>query len=135
MTASKPLHVQVAEALGWRNVAPGGLLLPDNHVGDPPGLIGATAQVPRYDRDWSVTGPLIDQYGITLESPYSFIPSYPRDSWIARWAKYCKYPHYADPATQNDTTEQCVCLEADGDTPLIAVCNLVLKISAAGRLR
>jgi hypothetical protein len=58
-----------------------------------------------YDRDWSVTGPLIEEYGIALE----VLPS---DAWAAR-----------------------LVAEARGETPLIAVCNLILVlVKEAGKL-
>lgn len=68
----RPLHVRVAEALGWFNFQPSlNGLWPDEWRGHPPQpIVGEThKEVPRYDTDWSATGPLIEQRAIQL-TPY-----------------------------------------------------------------
>lgn len=55
----KPLHVKVAEVLAWRDA--------HYHADDWWGHHGAWSQIPytpipHFDRDWSVTGPLIVKY-------------------------------------------------------------------------
>jgi hypothetical protein len=64
-----------------------------------------TAAIPRYDTDWSATGHLIEKYGIDLER-----------GGAGQWRAY-------GPGS-----------EAEGDTPLLAVCNLLLALKAAGKL-
>jgi hypothetical protein len=103
----KPLHVQVAEALGWRVL---GIATPrwsdgvDRYTGHDPTGVFALA-VPRYDTDWSATSPLIERLGLVL---------------------YCSDRPWADAPGQN--------VSADGETPLIAVCNLILALKEAGKL-
>jgi hypothetical protein len=107
VSAEKPLHVQAAEALGWSQMhAPNGMW-PDEMIGYPPELaiVGQKRPVPRYDEDWSATGPLIEKYGLALH------PGLPRA------------------ATDADQR-----LAGEGDTYLIAVCHLILALHAAGKL-
>jgi len=115
----KPLHVRVAEALGWSTPRSIGNWMipgePDNYVGRPPSnvLIGSSgyAAIPRYDTDWSATGPLIERLRLDLQ--HGWDPDEP--AWTA----------YA---------EKLSTMEAYGSTPLLAVCNLILALSAAGKL-
>jgi hypothetical protein len=120
----KPLHVRVAEALGWRNVAPGGLLLPDNHVGDPPGLIGATTSVPWYDREWSATGPLIDKYKLGVEPDGN------------RWDAFTEMVHLPTGRVEDEPYGGAWQYEhyVTADSPLKAVCLLLLELYEAGTL-
>lgn len=107
----KPLHVRVAEALGMEEIKRDGN-----------GMPGMTSVIyintnrqclagccPRYDTDWSATGPLIEKYGIDF---------YRCEDWDSspRWE-----------ADRDDLTRT-------GPTPLIAVCNLILALKAAGKL-
>lgn len=131
--SDKPLHVRVAEALGWTNcqLCPDG---PDIHgrqhwVGDQPVIGGVVRQshcMPEYDTDWAATGPLIEKYRISLSATYKLFDGddglpLPGDTWIAsddrRRAKG-GFPVAMEP----------------GSTPLIAVCNLILALHAAGKL-
>lgn len=139
----KPLHVKVAEALGWTNLefkawyvnedlspaepprwvgsAPGGWGasgIPLNplwkEMGDRPGWVEVW-NVPNYDTDWSATGPLIEKYGIAIEpEDAEFVKKHPTSAWVAA--------HFAGPVLY-------------GETPLIAVCNVLLVLSAAGKLK
>jgi len=127
MSEEKPLHVRVVEALGWtRAHYPGdhGFGVPGPPCGDiliadmerlrwrgrEPGemLIGADCTlIPRYDTDWSSTGPLIERYGLSV---------FRQDGiWFAMFdpkgARWC----------------------GEGPTPLLAVCNLILAFHAAGK--
>ena len=118
----KPLHVQVAEALGWTDISCAGpkpiLSLPGKGAslwgGLPPGFDPRDAffrgdavlsGIPRYDTDWSATGPLIERLG------------------IATW-----------PQSEGWAAELRLEDRATGPTPLIAVCNLILALHAAGKL-
>lgn len=119
MTDEKPLHVRVAEALGWTQIVPGGIMLPGCRMGYPPEqqIIGEKEQVPWFERDWSATGPLIEKYSIDIARTWKAIEEdIPGDHWIARI---------------RDTKRGF----ADGPTPLVAVCNLILKLHEAGKLR
>ncbi len=116
----KPLHVQVAEALGW---AIAGFLqrfaTTEDHdeawYGRPPeDAAGGLVSIPRYDIDWSATGPLIEKYGITLDRHEDY-ERLPGKEWLA-----------SAPTPSDDG--------ASGSTPLLAVCYLFLALKAAGKL-
>lgn len=117
-----PLHVQVAKALGWTYLGPAET---DPHMDDVPMWEGEPPQghpwnsfarridqhvgIPRYDTDWSATGPLIEKYGIWL------IP----DGHSRRWTAWI------DPEGS---------WKGEGSTAPIAVCNLILALKEAGKL-
>jgi hypothetical protein len=117
----KPLHVRVAAAFGWSDFRKeGGILLPgvDNWRGWPPGAYPIIGQptprkmVPRYDTDWSETGPLIEWFRL---SPHPLEKS---SAWGAGWW---------DPDEFYERVEA-------GPTLLIAVCELILALHTAGKL-
>ncbi len=113
------LHVRVAEALGWLDmVAPNGMW-PEDYSGYHPKfapVIGQKRPVPQYDTDWSATGPLIETYGIKLE-------------------RY-RDPGFYDWHASNEALDPCPPDEAPftGETPLIAICHLILMLKEAGKL-
>lgn len=113
----KPLHVRVAEALGCK---------PDckvygrheiwsctcqpRPVHDRDGMDGAPyegREIEAYDTDWSATGPLVEEYGISLEKD--------GNAWIA--------------GSEDDWT-----FSDDCYTPLLAICHLILALKEAGKL-
>lgn len=72
------------------------------------------SRIAHYDTDWSVTGPLIEQFGIASYPLRNYtVDSDETQGWVARWK------HSVD---------------ASGPTPLIAVCNLILALKTAGKL-
>ena len=85
----RPLHVKVAEALMWP---------------------GSPADPPRYDTDWSATGPLIDRYSIELIKEAE-----------GRWCA----------SSWDETKSAVVCW---GETPLAAACRLIISLGKAGKL-
>jgi len=101
----KPLHVRVAEALGWTDLSTNGLLTYPWYGIPWPNTIRRS--VPYYDSDWSATGPLIEKYGICV-SP---------DGRSSTWG-----------ASGDGSWKQ-------GEKPLIAICNLILALAAAGKLK
>lgn len=127
----KPIHVRVAEALGCepKPYQFGEVVLDyafdpiDNwwcHCEHSHGLLSATwhRQIPRYDRDWSAIGPLIEKYGIaTMRCPQGRLAlldlRYGHD-----------YP--------NVDGDSLYCIDEYGlrgyigSTLLLAVCNLIL---------
>lgn len=135
----KPLHVQVAEALGCRT-----LRYDESRTaaedwwrcgcGPDPAKVGtiqegiavhASGSVPNrwlnhYDTDWSATGPLIEQ--LALDVFYEGRPRHDR-GWTAQaWLPFGeKVPSAA--------------WSKRGETPLLAICNLILALHAAGKLR
>lgn len=116
----KPLHVRVAEALGWTSLHNVGNCMipgePDDYRGRSPGNVfvgpGGECPVPRYDTWWSATGPLIERLGISLNN-YALAPS--RGTTAHRRIDDRIY-------------------DASGPTSLIAVCNLILALKEAGKL-
>jgi len=115
-TEEKPLHVQVAEVLGWKNcrVCDCQSCHGNDWVGEDPkspvraiGNQRLVEDIPLYDRDWAATGPLIEKYNITSVCLSKYLwdtVSDFRPSWIAR----------ADS------------LSGHGSSPLIAICNLIV---------
>jgi hypothetical protein len=121
--SERPLHVRVAEALGWHDFH---VLGDGEHVGQHPDKERnrkhsyAVEAIPRYDTDWSATGPLIEKYRIELEWERLITPA--RDFvWTASWGQ--QIGHLTP-----------VIYSASDTTPLIAVCNLLLALHAAGKL-
>jgi hypothetical protein len=121
--SDKPLHVRVAEALGWTDCLPfeaWGVVDPEHWVGTPPGWtytvadIGKSTEPPRYDTDWSATGPLIERLGIHIEPDACHEPE-----WLA-------FVLHGD--------EQFSVSEATQPTPLLAVCHCILALKEAGKL-
>lgn len=133
----KPLHVRVAEALGCKpefrsidwfcpceptpeNLAarkqPGWTIhswLPGGKHTEYQSTCGL--RVARYDISWFATGPLIEKYEITIGvSAYN-------GKWIATTERYGEDFGY-DPSVDFQ------------ETPLIAVCNLILALKEAGKL-
>jgi hypothetical protein len=116
----KPLHVQVAEALGWEHLRDDGGWRGDGpNWRDGGGVIG---MVPRYDTDWAATGPLIEKYRL-------FVGRYADWSHDGRWYAMQTVAGYPESMPGKDER-----LERTGTTPLEAVCHLILALKAAGKL-
>lgn len=113
----KPLHVRVAEALGWieckfHKPRPGTIYAQGHWRGRAPQVPPyphTIHEVPRYDTDWSATGPLIEKYRIQLLPQSGGV-------WVAAnaWA----FEH----------------IFAEGASPLIATCEYILKMDSLSRL-
>lgn len=116
-TDEKPLHVRVAEALGTFH---------KQHEWDEPdwrdrafsqgctyacGALKHEPCAPRYDTDWAATGPLVEKYQLRI-SPFG------GSLWEA-WV--------------NETAHGGI--RGPGRTPLEAICNLLLALHAAGKLK
>jgi len=136
MTDDKPLHVQVAEALGWTEIHEAGtpgccgdILLPGvRWNGRAPGNmlvghIGHHDRVPDFSTDWSATGPLIVQYALDL-SDHRKSPVGGRENDPTAWMATAWRPDH-DPEEV---------FHGKGRTPLIAICNLIVELSALGKL-
>jgi hypothetical protein len=101
-----PLHVKVAEALGWTCYTKfDGQETEWWKVRAP----HQPSMVSNYDTDWSATGPLIEKYKIEL--------TWDGEDWLA-WAPEDMAPNKGGVAK----------------VPLIAVCNLFLALKEAGKL-
>ena len=117
-TESRPLHVQVAEALGWTWETQCSLYYgePDKCYGTGLFADGARGCVPRYDTSWSATGPLVERHGITVGlSAYN-------GKWEATTEPLGEPEGRSYPSTDFH------------DTPLLAICHLILRLKAEGRL-
>lgn len=125
----RPLHVQVAEALGCetaRKDVIGGPWFCDCEAWDHSISAGPLA---RYDTDWQAAGPLIERYGIAIEPLWKVAPD---DD--ALWEAYVGCDAFGE--------DQHACIRrvcgsytgTEGSTALIAVCNLILALKAAGKL-
>ncbi len=128
-TDEKPLYVQVAEAIGWRDIKyVGGLLAvwASHHDGIEPGnlVIDSSAErkkLPRYDLEWGATGPLIAVYGIGLNYFVCDENCCPPDG--VRWTAV-----YGSLGLEHaDKT-------VEARDPLIAVCRLIIALHAEGKL-
>jgi len=123
--SEKPLHARVAEALGCKPLEK--LNLPSRTetiwTCECPDSIHGTLYddaeeqwhsgiVARYDLEWSATGPLIERFGIAL-----------RENGVRCWSVWSE-------RTDTPVEEEV----AEGETPLIAVCHLILALSKAGKL-
>jgi len=111
----KPLNVRVAEVLGWTGIK----FMGKTWWGfSGPGLHAGEMPVPAFDTEWSATGPLIEQYDLEVGPTYAGLGSR-LPSWSAT----------AHSRENRDGEEY-----ARGDTPLVAVCNLIITLHAEGKL-
>lgn len=111
MIDEKPLHVRVADALGFQCFEYG-----DHWEAE---FGNECKPIPRYDTDWSAAGPLIER--IREEGWMVGVSSDNGDEWIA----------WKDDIGQFRPHET---YRGRGPTPLLAVCNLLLALKAAGKL-
>lgn len=131
--SDKPLHVEVAEALGWRLIPlkgskvqfclSGGTKVWVNPHGEH--QCERCTSLPRYDTDWAATGPLIEKYGIAISpdgaEEVGWIAIAEASLWILGTAAW-GYDHGVRPF-------------GSGATPLEAVCRLILAMKAEGKLQ
>lgn len=118
----KPLHVRVAEALGWHRPT----LIQTGHRiygnlrnawfagepqdgGDP---VCGTTEIPRYDTDWSVTGPLFERFVDFIDRLQVAGPN----------------------GIEQEVVAYCEGINGRGPNTLIATCNLILALASAGKL-
>lgn len=127
MLGERPLHVKVAEALGYKRCGAGSWHPPDfeGHPDPvwPTRVMLCFQEDTRFDIDWAATGPLIEKYKIML------VPWGERASSVRWWtaayeAQLCGEFHQIEGGTTSS-----------GPTILIAVCNLILALHAAGKLK
>ena len=126
---TKPLHVQVAEALGckpaiyWEN-SPWECRCEDSpHAAHTihsecchshSGMACNDGDLAAYDTDWAATGPLIEKYGLRVY-PHQGMDAHGDGGWNASRGSWADF-HV-------------------GATPLVAVCNLILALAKAGKLQ
>lgn len=123
----KPLHVRVAEALGWTGTVQAGEWTGEGYwIGAMPptetGHVRHGVDVPRYDTDWSATGPLIEKHRVSLVA-------YSDGAWEA--VNGHSSETYSRPGGGENVHLKHLGI---GATPLLAVCNLLLALHEAGKL-
>ena len=114
----KPLHVRVAEALGWGFTADGlSVISPE---GGRWALNKSVDPIPCYDTDWNALGPFIHGWQISV---------WPRGNDDDEGPRAVQWGAKRIP----DARKPCDGL-ASGATPLEAICNLILQLKEAGKL-
>lgn len=121
MSEEKPLHVQVAEALGWTNPKRIGGVMgwqadgPKAALSCPVGPV----MVPRYDLDWAVTGPLMQKVGAAVfcfrswsSNTFVFRGKEERDGW----------------QVEVDAAHEGFTWGGNGETPLLAFCRMLITM-------
>lgn len=121
--SEKPLHVQVAEALGCKPQLNAGIWMCGCSPGPGPfyphSSVQGTRGIDRYDTDWSATGPLIERFGIMLHADTSE-------------AAVKEFREENPELFSEEWTSRPIWFQAE--TPLLAVCRLILALHAAGKL-
>lgn len=138
--SDKPLHVRVAEALGWTDCRRcGDIAAPwasgwEGRPKNEPYIIGderaGWRTVPRYDLEWGATGPIIWRNGIGL-----FSYGKRAKSWSATW--YSETKPCGECGRDKEVRVQWPRLDSMSnhcEDPLVAVCHLILELSRAGTL-
>lgn len=136
MSTERPLHVQVAEVLGYGECSPCGEegawhFAPGNGAAYREDFTPTWRDVfdygewhrcehdrnlvPRFDTDWSATGPLIEKYGLTITPEWLMTEPKKLDGWMARAPTFHEAWY--------------------GRHPLEAICNVIVALAAAGKLK
>lgn len=110
----RPLHVQVAEALGWTDMADRGDGL---WLGVNPETKLRVEVIP-YGRSWCSTGSLVDKLGLMVGPERYMSMSEPIGGWTARTTKSPR---------EAQTSEY-------GANPCEAIARLVVKLHKEGKL-
>ena len=113
--SEKPLHVLVAEALGWSNLHE----RTEGHWWGNEPYQGMSLAVPIYDRSWCSTGVLLERFGISVGQEHLLNEDLTPSGWVAI---------KSDPkSTSRHTIER-------GKTPCEAVSRLIVELSKEGKL-
>jgi hypothetical protein len=123
-----PLRARVAQALGCAPRLFGGEwiceCLDRQHACD--GVDGAPREgesIESYDTDWSATGPLIEKYRVQV-TPCVYVHGPGGEGGCDhKWT-----------AVNLNTDDEASIGEGVGETPLIAICNLLLSLAEVGKL-
>lgn len=129
-----PLYVQVARALGCDPVWNRDLdwcchCKQDRHGNRPHFKVGDATCLRRYDTSWEATGPIIEKLRIQLESDSN-------TDGTVEWSAMTEMEHLptSNPADAPYGGRWQNAHVAEGATPLVAVCLLILELKAAKRL-
>ena len=127
MTDERPLHVRVAEALGWSEIEEYAVKQPGvqpRWIGWKQGTpVGTKHEIPLYDLSWCATGPLIEKYAIVLDHLWPGDLGLDGFNWRAQVSADVR-------SSEHDAYHR----YGVGPTPLIAVCLLLLELHKAGKL-
>jgi hypothetical protein len=125
----KPLHVRVALALGCtpsQDYASKRWLCGDSDDGPACNFCtsGSDSWIPRFDTDWSATGPLIHEYKLGVEPDGN------------RWNAFTELVHLPTGRVEDEPYGGAWQYEhyVTADSPLKAVCLLLLELYEAGTL-
>jgi len=123
--SEKPLHVQVAEAFGCTPVLNGETWECGDYGHSYSSYVNEDGEeyndyiIPRYDTDWAVTGPLIEKY----------VDDFCFNLGAMGWCD-----HYQVSAFGGRLGRDIGWHQVRGETPLLAVCVLILTLKAKGKL-
>lgn len=135
-TNEKPLHVRVAEALGMECVPRGGAPGMMSYVYIDARLQYLEGNCPRYDTDWSATGPLVERFGISTAMvtgpPESMMFGAPDSDRIA--LKELRWHAWVKASTASVAGDAPTEYHAWSRTPLIAACEVILSAASDGKL-
>lgn len=113
MTETRPLRVDVAEAVGWTQIQ----VMNGRYFGFAPGTESILC-IPEYPTSWCSTGPLIDRYQILLGPEFTPDAAHVfAGEWSAMLAK-----------------ERIDATIVRGRTALEAVCNLIVQVKKEGKI-
>ena len=127
--SDKPLHVQVAEALGWTNCYDRGDGL---YLGSNPIRPEISEEIPRFDKSWCSTGPLIARNFICISGTHD----YTTQMWWAETEKYVgRHPGRTDTTEGSDFACTASGFLSDPYIALVAVCRLIVKLHSEGKLK
>lgn len=137
MAVAKPLHVRVAEALGWTECyeIPAAGDHPGGWYGKwPPGPHGGTARtftvVPLFDTDWRDGGPLFEKYASRMEvtPPRTEPARYSQEDGhlVCDAISFAQWVEVSGPDDHETIRPE----DGYGATILEATCELVLRLRA-----
>lgn len=126
--AERPLHVQVAEALGWTDLYEStsltGLV---RWVGvEPHG--GLRLEVPRYDTSWCSTGPMVERFKICVV--YRDREDQPKGFDFVGWMAFVN----EDQGWVDKHSVDIDISPASGRTPCEAIARLIVELHREGKL-
>lgn len=133
-----PLHVQVAQALGWTYCGPGEW----DWEGEPPEgsplraivrRIDQHVGIPHYDTDWAATGPLIQRFNVALVPLRYSGPTAYKWRAVADGDRYSILDAVESRVYADDGPDHPEGPETYG-SPLKAVCYLILALHKTGKL-
>lgn len=129
MAEEKPLHIQVAEALGWLDCTQPNPMNRYSWVGwRPHSELGWREPVPNYMLDWSATGPVMERLGIRL----TCIKYEDGARWSAYWQNETEKCPTCGHEDRSDISWPPEVMDSWCVSALEAVCRLILHLTELG---